>query len=1297
MDESSVFQRRLAAALQTMDPAWRSAFIDYEKLRKQVKKIVFLQQQEAHNTATSHTAASTPASAPSSANSSPALSAVSGPTSSGSVSLGALGLRHQSVQRSNKYHQQFHSSLQLEMQQMNVFFLSRTTACTKLFDELGLDHAAIQHQQVHPIATLTFAKVLLDTFPSNALLVLNPLLVQNAGQTRMEMLEPRQIALFKRLLHLCYEIDQLRKYVLINHAILWKVIKKYDKHAGQETQKAFLHLLSVFDFSGDKCSELVHRAQYVSKRLLQQDVDERKSGTCPICLRAPMVDALSLSCSHAFCFTCLLHQPTFWQCCPICRKEDDWDPHMLSIESVMSDNVTQCISTAREHGSPLHGRAASIASSGASLSPTTVVATALNSNSVNGALQSLPPFLQQALLSAVSSAAVAAVSAIKNGGGLAAAAAAQKGDQNNVIQAAVNAAIQAQMGQLTALASPKAHHSPNGRHGHADTPFTPTSTVSSSASSLLSPTSNTSPVSTDDSHLSPSAFLNKLLHQARQVKNNQGVSCHQCKTTKQTHELHFCTSQALISRKGRRRKCRKKYCESCLSRSYSPAVLNASFKESRQWPCPSCLGLCICAACTRSGGPDDSDDEDIETDGDQVSVMSSDTKRSYSKDGTAGVPGASPTAQRRQLQQQRKRKELEMQSAIAQLTASGMLDQLNTQLRSPQSAMPPQRAPKTEEQLHSEQTAAMLGQQPRLKLSASSPSLSATLAALQHQQQQQQQQQQHQLMHTTHASIASTSASSSSSPSSSTSSAQPSSSSSSPSPPSDTVSTPSQQQSDLPGLEVVSPPSSACSKGSSQSNDNSDESDEQNNTVGSLSKPNPASYHVDPVSQVSEEMERSSKHPKRWQLDSPNAKSHKQQQHGIGRLSIPTSNPTSSTTSMSPLLSPTSAFSPSSSELKLRQIGSSNALSTAANSPVASNSSSPTHAATLMFAKSLQVQSDSSSGSSLASSSPSSPSFSAGNSGATTPTHSHTHHLPSPSSRRTSASGTSVSNALLNAQAALNSRQQALKQQQLAQQQAQQQHAQVVYNKLRQQPSPPSAAAFAAASLHRNASVPTLSSPYLQQQQQQQFNSQSRYSFPPGPNSLPQQHHLHPSASAAPIPPLHAVSPLSSLPSPSVSAVSSPRSHMEQLPARSASFGATDDDGFDPLMTLDGDGAGNSGTGYMNMFPPASPPPAGFPYNQQPAAPSASSPFTHDSDLSLLHLGQQPNVRALNEHDAVLPLSSGSSGSNGGIGGSGSNPFNFGVHHTGSSGGGGDGSGMSDKYGDMSSMFGSDYLDDTLM
>lgn len=57
---------------------------------------------------------------------------------------------------------------------------------------------------------------------------------------------------------------------------------------------------------------------------------------------------------------------------------------------------------------------------------------------------------------------------------------------------------------------------------------------------------------------------------AVKLKTGHGSSCHQCKTTKDAQFLFFCTNKA---EKGvRKRRCRKKYCESCLKRSYSKEV-----------------------------------------------------------------------------------------------------------------------------------------------------------------------------------------------------------------------------------------------------------------------------------------------------------------------------------------------------------------------------------------------------------------------------------------------------------------------------------------------------------------------------------------------------------------------------------------------------------------------------------------------------------------------------------------------------------------------------------------------------
>ena len=71
-------------------------------------------------------------------------------------------------------------------------------------------------------------------------------------------------------------------------------------------------------------------------------------------------------------------------------------------------------------------------------------------------------------------------------------------------------------------------------------------------------------------------------------------SCHQCKCAKPRSSLMACSSPAERTAY-RQRKCRKKYCNGCVSTYRWTFVLGAT-----QWCCPACEGLCLCAACQRS-------------------------------------------------------------------------------------------------------------------------------------------------------------------------------------------------------------------------------------------------------------------------------------------------------------------------------------------------------------------------------------------------------------------------------------------------------------------------------------------------------------------------------------------------------------------------------------------------------------------------------------------------------------------------------------------------------------------------
>jgi len=80
------------------------------------------------------------------------------------------------------------------------------------------------------------------------------------------------------------------------------------------------------------------------------------------------------------------------------------------------------------------------------------------------------------------------------------------------------------------------------------------------------------------------------------TKRGQGVSCHSCKTSKDTNSLFHCQNKG--EKNIKKRRCRKKYCEICLKRSY-PSCLPADAAAIAVWQCPSCLMQCLCASCQR--------------------------------------------------------------------------------------------------------------------------------------------------------------------------------------------------------------------------------------------------------------------------------------------------------------------------------------------------------------------------------------------------------------------------------------------------------------------------------------------------------------------------------------------------------------------------------------------------------------------------------------------------------------------------------------------------------------------------
>lgn len=82
------------------------------------------------------------------------------------------------------------------------------------------------------------------------------------------------------------------------------------------------------------------------------------------------------------------------------------------------------------------------------------------------------------------------------------------------------------------------------------------------------------------------------------VANDQslrpGSSCHQCKSRRTNGQLSHCSGN------NKRKSCRKKYCDQCLTKFYQMHSSRHKSYRDRKWSCPSCQGMCCCAACRRS-------------------------------------------------------------------------------------------------------------------------------------------------------------------------------------------------------------------------------------------------------------------------------------------------------------------------------------------------------------------------------------------------------------------------------------------------------------------------------------------------------------------------------------------------------------------------------------------------------------------------------------------------------------------------------------------------------------------------
>ena len=343
-DPSSSFLSKLSSCQSSFDKNYQSQFIEYEKIRKQIKKIVYFEQQQSQYSKNS---------------------------SNNNNSKEFFELND----RVCRGHASYWLLISNELNKVNQFFNNKQLIINQQLDELALDPLPSrpsspvnnneksttdtnnppplrQYPPVHPLTTVTFAKVLIDLYPSVSSLILESAIYSTAGQVSLCELSPLQIGLFQRFLSLVEEIDQLRKYIVINIIIMWKGVKKYNKHTNRETNETVRELLKKQSFCNKTIELLSKRAQKITDRLLNKNYNNNKENNnnnnndseennnasvlCPLCNNSINVP-LSLPCSHVFCFNCLLSEPGFGSVCPFCQVESEVDPQSTcSIDTLLT-------------------------------------------------------------------------------------------------------------------------------------------------------------------------------------------------------------------------------------------------------------------------------------------------------------------------------------------------------------------------------------------------------------------------------------------------------------------------------------------------------------------------------------------------------------------------------------------------------------------------------------------------------------------------------------------------------------------------------------------------------------------------------------------------------------------------------------------------------------------------------------------------------------------------------------------------------------------------------------------------
>ena len=396
---TSLFSVKLSRELSKLpDAQWRAASIDYQRLRKQIKKIVYYEQEAKQNSKQQQAAAAATTASAEAGGAEAVQRSVDGQLVADSTAqpasslLAALSASSAQRDRLRKSRDVFWFVLKAEIEKVNGFFAGKEAEANRQFAAVGLESELSAHsgdsdggpsgRQAESLSTdrLVFAKLLLEQHPrALAERLLPPPLLHSASSVAWAALPSARVALLSSFLQLCGMLDQLRKFVVVNYVVGLKVLRKYDDFTVRGAKDELSRELSDEPFAASaRLATLLQRAEHITFRLLppagtgaangtssnQTDMAASATATalgsselsahsssspappsasaaasssaCPIC-HLSLANPVQLQCGHRCCFNCLAsHTVARSFSCPVCAAVQEFDSLDLGLESVLS-------------------------------------------------------------------------------------------------------------------------------------------------------------------------------------------------------------------------------------------------------------------------------------------------------------------------------------------------------------------------------------------------------------------------------------------------------------------------------------------------------------------------------------------------------------------------------------------------------------------------------------------------------------------------------------------------------------------------------------------------------------------------------------------------------------------------------------------------------------------------------------------------------------------------------------------------------------------------------------------------